>query len=164
MGSASTTVISTIRVPRDWFFFWFLSVDVPKIMHGYAILPGVVATRNQTGPIYEPGNSRELLFSDGSSAFEEILSSEPPKSLDYRVSRITSIFRHLVRDGRARITFDPSPAGGTVVQWHYTFYGHNWAASLLLKPMVAVFWSGFLRSTLARARDLAEAEAPRQSP
>jgi len=163
MKTASTTVVTTIRAPRDWFFYWFVSVDLSKIMHPYAILPAVVATRDQTGPMHQAGSSRVIQFSDGSRAVEEIISCDPPSRVDYRVGQLTSMFRYLVKEGRAQIRFDPSPTGGTAVEWQYTFYGRNWVAALLLKPLVSVFWKGFLRSALLRARQLAEAEAPSQS-
>jgi len=164
MNGASTTVIATIQAPRAWFFYWFLSVDLSRIMHRYAILPGVVSTGNQTGPMDQAGSSRVIQFSDGSSAVEEIMSSDPPSRINYRISQVTSMFRVLVREGRAQISFDQSPTGGTSVEWRYTFYGHNWAATLLLKPLIATLWRGFLQSTLSRARQLAESEAPSPSP
>lgn len=160
MHSASTTVVTTIRAPRDWFFYWFTSVDLAKIMHRYVFLPGVVATRKETGPMHQAGVTREILFSDGTSAVEEITSSDPPSSVNYRVSQLTSMFRVLVKEGRAQITFHEESASATTVEWSYTFYGHSWAASLLLQPLVSLFWRGFLQSTLSRARHLAEAEAP----
>jgi hypothetical protein len=159
MESASTTVVITIHAPRDWFFYWFTSVDLAKIMHRFAILPGVVTTRKQTGPMHEAGARREILFSDGTTAVEEITSSDPPRTVNYRVGQLTSMFRHLVKEGRAQITFHAESPGATLVEWHYTFYGHNWAASLLLRPLVSIFWGGFLQSTLSRAKVLAEAEA-----
>lgn len=159
MTGASTIVTMTIRVPRERFFYWLLSVDLSKIMHRYAILPGVVTTRNQTGPMHEVGASRQIVFTDGSTAVEEIIASDPPRMLDYRVVQLTSPFRHLVREGRPQIIYREVSEGVTEMEWRYTFYGHNWAATLLLKPLVWTFWRGFLRSTLVRAKALAEAEA-----
>jgi len=163
MESVSTTAVTTVHAPRDWFFYWFMSADLAKIMHRYAILPGVVATRKQTGPMHQVGVTREIVFSDGTTAVEEITSSEPPEVVNYRVGQLTSMFRHLVKEGRAQLAFRAEAPGTTTVEWRYTFYGHNWAASLLLLPLVPLFWRGFLQSTLSRARYLAEAEAPRPS-
>ncbi|MBN1400660.1 MAG: SRPBCC family protein [Anaerolineae bacterium] len=160
MASVSTTVATTIRAPRAWFFYWFLSVDLSRIMHRYAMLPGVAATRNQTGPMHQVGARRDIVFSDGTTAVEEVTSSDPPRSVAYRVGGLTSAFRHLVREGRGQITFGDGPAEATSVEWRYTFYGRNWAASLLLVPLVSIFWRGFLQATLSRAKSLAEAEAP----
>lgn len=158
MKGASTVVTATVNAPRALFYYWFLSVDPAKILRRYAILPSIAAARNQTGPLYLPGTTREFLFSDGTTAFEEILGSDPPSRVDYRVGRLTSMFRHLIREGRAQITFREQPQGGTHVEWRYTFYGRNRAASLLLRPMVAVLWRGFIRAALLRAKRLAESE------
>jgi hypothetical protein len=158
VNEASTSVAVNVRVPRERFFYWFLSADLPKIMQAYAILPGVASTRNQTGPMHQVGVSRQILFVDGTSAVEEITGSDPPRSLDYRVHTLTSPFHYLVRDGTARIVFSASAPQETTVEWRYTFQGHNWLAALILRPLVSFFWRGFLRATFLRAKQLAEAD------
>lgn len=158
MKGASTVVAAEVNAPRERFFYWFLSINPAKIFHRYAILPAVVAAKGQTGPMHRTGAARELQLSDGTTAFEEILGSDPPRRVDYRVSRLTGVFRHLVEEGRAQITFGRAPDGGTSVAWRYKFYGRNWAASLLLRPVVSWFWRGFIRSALLRAKRLAESE------
>jgi len=164
VDGASTTAVITIAVPRDWFFWWFLSVDLSKIMHRYGVLPSVVATRGQTGPMHVAGSSRVIQFSDGSTAVEEVTSCDPPRKVIYRVRELTSMFRHLVTEGRGEITFQESPTGGTAVEWRYTFAGRNLAATLLLRPLVSSIWRGYMRSALSRAKHLAEAEVPSRSP
>jgi hypothetical protein len=158
MKGASTIVTTTIDASRERVFYWFSSADPSRFEHRYGIMPGVVGIRNQTGPMHEPRSTREVLLSDGSTAFEEIESSDPPKSVRYRVSKLTSAFRYLVREGNAQISFRELPSGGTLVEWRYTFIGHNWLASLILQPLVRLFWRGFMNSALSRARRLAEVE------
>jgi hypothetical protein len=160
MNSASTTVVTTIRAPRDWFFYWFTSIDLPRIMHRYLLLPAVTAISDQTGPMDRVGSKRVIQFSDGSTAIEEITRSDPPNKIHYRVGELTSMFRHLVKEGRANITFHQNRPSETTVEWQYTFYGHNWFATLLLQPLISIFWKGFMRSALIRAQQLAEQEAP----
>jgi hypothetical protein len=160
VNAASTSVALNVHVPRERFFYWFLSADLPKIMRSYAILPGVASTRNQTGPMYQVGVTRQLLFLDGTSAVEEITDSDPPRSLGYRVYGLTSAFHYLVRDGTAQILFRESSPQETTVEWRYAFQGHSWLAALILPPLVSSFWRGFLRATLLRAKHLAEADAP----
>jgi len=147
-----------VNVPRERFFYWFLSVELEKIMHSYAILPGVSSTRNQTGLMHQVGASREIVFTDGSSAIEKILSSDPPGIINYRVYNLTSIFRYLVRDGDAQFTLHEQSPNETIVDWRYTFYGHNRLAQLILQPLVSTMWRGFMRATLSRAKLLAEVE------
>jgi hypothetical protein len=156
MNGASTTVSTTINIPRDQFFYWFLSVDPPKFLHRYAILPAVVEARNQTGPMYVPGSTREFVFSDGTTASEEIVGSDPPKSVHYRIFNLTSIFRYLVREGNASFDFDELQSGGTQIEWRYTFTGHNWLANLILQPLVSILWRGFMQSALSRAKQISK--------
>jgi len=157
-NGASAIVVSSVKVPRSRFFYWFLSVDLHKIMHRYAILPAVIATSDQTGPMDKAGSKRVIRFSDGSSAVEQILESDPPNRIVYRVGELTSLFRYLVKEGRAQILFHQTAPRETTVEWRYIFYGRNWLASLLLKPLVSILWRGFMRSALLRARRLAEHE------
>ena len=164
MEGPSTTVVITIRAPRDWFFGWFLAVGLSKIMRRYGLLPSVVATRDQTGPMHVAGSSRVIQFSDGSTAFEQVTSCDPPREVIYRVGQLTSMFRYLVREARGQIAFRERPTGGTDVEWRYTFAGCSSAATLLLRPLVSTMWRGYMRRALSRAKHLAEAEAPSHGP
>jgi hypothetical protein len=154
----STSTAVNVHMPREQFFYWFLSVDLPSIMHGYAVLPGVASTRGQTGPMHQVGATRQIVFVDGTSAIEEITHSDAPRSLNYRVHSLTSAFRILVRDGEARLTFKQPSPGETAIEWHYTFHGHSRLGEFVLRPLVALFWRGFMRGTLTRAKRQAEAQ------
>ncbi len=155
MKGVSTNVEITVNIPRERFFYWFMSVDPSKFFGKYAILPGIVESKDQTGPMHLPGSSRQFIFSDGTSAYEQIVSSNPPKNIQYRVFNLTSMFRHLVREGNASFTFTELPSGGTHIEWRYTFTGHNWLAELILQPLVPILWRGYLRSALEQAKTLA---------
>lgn len=74
------------------------------------------------------------------------------------------VFRFLVREAQAQFTYQPDPDGGMIVTWRYTLFAHNRAARLLLEPMVAIFWRGFMSGALRRARQLAQAEWLAQAP
>ncbi len=158
MKGVSTSVDTRTTIPRERFFYWFLSADPSKIFHRYAILPGIVESRNQTGPMHVAGSSRQFIFSDGTSANEEIVSSDPPKVFHYRIFNLTSMFRYLVREGNASFTFTNVPSGGTHIEWRYTFTGHNWLAELILQPLVSTLWRGYMRSALERAKNLSQIE------
>lgn len=163
LQGVSTSTAVKVNMPREQFFYWFLSVDLPRIMHGYMILPGVASTQGQTGPMHQVGVTRQIVFLDGTSATEEIVQSDPPSSLSYRVHSLTSPFRLLVRHGEARLAFNQPSPSETAVEWRYTFHGHSRLAELILRPLVALFWRGFLRATLLRAKHLAEAEGKSSS-
>jgi hypothetical protein len=161
MKGASASVVMHIEVPRDAFFWWFLAVDLSRIMHRYAILPAVVATTDQTGPMHQPGSRRVVRFTDGTSAVEEVTSCDPPSVIDYRIRDLTSGFRHLVSHGLATIHFGDSASRGVLVHWRYTYIGRNLPATLLLQLLVPTIWRGFMLSSLRRAKIIAEVEAAR---
>jgi hypothetical protein len=156
MNIASTKVSVTIRRDRERFFYWFMAIDPPKFLHSYLIIPGVVEVRNQSDPMQIPGSVRELVLSDGTSTIEEILTSDPPKSIHYRITDLTNIFRYLVKEGKASFTFTELNSGETQIDWQYAFIGHSPIAALILKPLVSTFWRGYMQSALTRAIQLAE--------
>jgi len=158
MNIASTKASVTIGRDRDQFFFWFMSIDPPLFLHRYLIIPGVVGVRNQSGPMHIPGSARELVLSDGTSTREEILTSDPPKSIHYRITDLTNIFRYLVHEGKADFSFTELTTGETQVDWQYAFIGHNSIAALILKPLVSFFWRGYMQSALTKVKQLAEGD------
>jgi hypothetical protein len=158
--SVSATVCEVVHARRDRFFHWFLGVDLSRIMGSYAILPAVVGSRDQTGPMDRAGSRRVVQFSDGSTAVEQVIDCDAPDVITYCVSDLTSVFQHLVREGRAQIKFRQAEDDVALVEWRSTFYGRNWPAGVLLRPLVLVFWRGYLRSALSKAKYRAEAELP----
>lgn len=163
MDPVSTKVSAEIEMPRDRFFYWFTSVDLPKVMDRYGPLPGVVGIQDQTGPMHVPGSSRVLLLSDGTTAIEEVISCDPPKEVEYRLYQLTSFFRHLVAEARGEIGFGETRDGGTSVEWRYSFFGRNLAATLVLQILIPLLWNGFMQAALTRSKYLAEAEALNRS-
>ena len=163
MNPVSTKVSAEIEVPRDRFFYWFTSVDLPKVMHRYGPLSGVVGIRDQTGPMHVPGSSRVLLLSDGTTAIEEVIGCDPPKEVVYRLYQLTSFFRYLVAEARGEIGFSETRNGGTSVEWRYSFFGRNPVATLVLQILIPLLWNGFMQAALTRCKYLAEAEARNRS-
>jgi hypothetical protein len=158
MNPVSTMVSAEIDVGRDWFFYWFTAIDLTRVMHKYGPLPGVVGVKDQTGPMHLPGSSRVLLLSDGTTATEQVISCDSPRQVDYRLYQLTGLFRRFVDEAGGQIRFSETPAAGTRVEWRYSFFGRNWATTLVLKMLIPVFWRGFMRSALARSLQLAEEE------
>lgn len=164
LKNASTTVTINVAAPREWFFYRFFAIDVPGVMHRYGIVPGVVDVTDQTGPMHLVGSSRVIHFDDGGTAFEEILDSNPPHQVRYRLYKMTNLFRFLVREGRAHVIHTEDQLGGTKVEYSYAFYGHNWLATLVLKPLVAIFMKGYLGKALERIKQIAETEIQEKLP
>ena len=158
VDSASTKVTADIEVPRDWFFYWFTSVDLSRVMHGHGPLPAVTGIRDQTGLMHIPGSSRMLLLSDGSTAIEQTISCDPPNEVIYRLYKLTSFFRFIVSEAQGKIYFGEIGNIGTSVEWQYTFFGRSLVSTLLLKILIPLLWKGFMQSALTESKRLAEAE------
>lgn len=161
MDPVSTTVSVEVAAPQDWFFYWFLSVDLDKIMPGFGLIPGVVAVEDQTGPMYVPGSSRRLRLTDGTTAMEQATSCEPPREVRYRLYELTNLFRHLVAEAHAAIWFREVQEDRTRVEWQYSFYGRSLVSTLLLGLIIPLQYKGFMQSALDRSKRLAEEQAPR---
>lgn len=159
MDSVSTKVSAEIGAPCDWFFYWFLSVDLAKIMPAYGLIPGVVGVEEQTGPMHVIGSSRRLRLTDGTTAVEQVTSCEPPREVQYRLYELTNLFRHLVAEARAEIRFREFQEDYTRVEWQYTFFGRSPVAALVLKLLIPLQYKGFMQSALDRSKRLAEEQA-----
>jgi hypothetical protein len=159
VDSVSTKVSAEIAVPREWFFYWFLSVDLAKIMPAYGLIPGVVGVEDQTGPMHVIGSSRRLRLSDGTTAREQVTSCEPPQVVQYRLCELTNLFRHLVADARGEIWFREIQEDHTRVEWQYAFFGRSLAAALVLKLLIPLQYKGFMQTALDRSKRLAEEQA-----
>lgn len=146
-----------IKLPHQKLFELFFTLDLRDIMKGYAFLPRVVGIREQSGKWSIPGSTRITMLSDGSTAFEEVTACEAPRFFSYRIRNFTNIFRHLVSEARGEWVFaEADSSNATSVQWVYTFYLKNWFATVLLLPILTVFWRRYMRRTLTIIKKLAE--------
>jgi len=159
MEPVSTKVSIDIKTPLEWFFYWFTSMDISRVMHRYWLLPGVTGTKDQTGPMHLAGSSRVLLLSDGTTTNEEIISSNPPNEVIYQILGIENSFRYLVSKAKGELRFREVKAGITNVEWRYSYYGLNRVSTFVLKILIPIFWRGFMRSALNRTKRIAEEEA-----
>jgi hypothetical protein len=159
MDAVSTIVSVEVAAPRDWFFYWFLSVDLTKIMPRHGLIPGIVGVEDQTGPMHVPGSSRRLRLTDGTTAIEQTTSCEPPREVQYRLYELTNLFRHLVAEAHAEIRFGEIQEDRTRVEWQYTFFGRNLVSILVLKLLIPFQYKGFMQSALDRSKRLVEEEA-----
>src|ERR1700712_3774746 len=97
------------------------------------LLPAVVEVRNQTGKWDAPGQTRQLMLSDGGWVVEHTTNVEPYGFFAYNLTDFQKIFGKLVWMARAEWTFTEVD-GGTNIHWSYTFFPKN-AGS---KPVLAI--------------------------
>jgi hypothetical protein len=149
MPVVATTVTRRIAEPRDAVFARFIPIRLEDILHRFGPVPAVVGTSGQTGPWDVVGSSRTVHLSDGSTAHERVTACETPRYFAYTVSDVTSPIRVLTREARGQWWFDAA-GDATEVRWTYAFEARSAATALLLRPIVALAWRGFMRAALDR--------------
>lgn len=160
MLSTAATVTTTIKASGEKTFLHIVPIDLASIFTGYGPLPSIRETLKETGPWDAAGQSRTVVFSDGSSASETLTSYEYPSRFAYRITDFTGVLRFLAIEARGEWWFE-SVAGGnaTSVRWRYEFISR----SAILKPLVSLFtrslWRGYMGKALRLSRAQVEAQA-----
>lgn len=125
-------------------FDFLVAEDVlPKILTGYGMVPGVVATSDVSGPWDRPGSHRIVHLADGSTAREGVTAYERPGYFAYRVSDPSFALKHLMAEARGQFWFAPAERG-TDVRWTYTFRARNRLAKIPLTLFVKSQWRGYM--------------------
>ncbi|HMB56039.1 MAG TPA: SRPBCC family protein [Arenimonas sp.] len=148
----------TAKAPVDLVFKVIVAMDVSLFLTGYGWLPAATHVSRQTGPWSVPGSTRTAHFSDGNSAFEELLVAEAPTYLRYRISRFTSFMRFLASEIQGEWRF-VGEQGGTRITWLYSFTPRSTLAALVLRRLMRGSWLLYMRQSLDRAARYAEANA-----
>ncbi len=154
-ASAAATVIATVEASRETTFLHIVPIALTSIFTGYGPLPSVTQTLNQTGPWDAAGRTRNVVFSDGSSARETLTSYEYPKRFAYRITEFTGVLRLLASEARGEWWFEDVPGrAATSVRWRYEFISR----SALLKPLISLFTRTLWRGYMAKALRLSKAQ------
>lgn len=147
----SAAVETVVQGGLEAVFDFLTAEDVlPKVLPGYGVLPGVVGTRDLTGPWDTPGSTRTVLLADGSNAREEVLAFERPRCFRYRIDRFSFALRHFATHGEGQFRFEEVVPGRTRVKWQYTFHAKNAPSALLLNLLVKTQWIAYMRVCMAR--------------
>jgi hypothetical protein len=110
------------------------------------LLPAVVEVRNQTGAWDAPGQTRQLMLSDGGWVIEHTMNVEPNAFFAYNLTDFQKLFGKLVEHARAEWTFT-AVEGGTNIRWKYTFFP-NKGAGPVLGAIVKLLWGPYMRRVL----------------
>jgi hypothetical protein len=111
------------------------------------LLPAVLEVRDQTGKWDAPGQTRQLMLSDGGWVVEHTTNVEPYGFFAYNLTDFQKIFGKLVWMARAEWTFT-EVAGGTNIRWSYTFYPKNAGAKPVLALIVKLLWGPYMHKVL----------------
>jgi hypothetical protein len=130
-------------------------------------LPGVVEVRDQTGNWDRPGQTRQLMLSDGGWVVEHTMNVEPYSFFAYNLTDFQKIFGVLVEHARAEWTFT-EVSGGTNIHWSYTFFPKSRAAVPVLALIIKLLWGPYMKKVLpgigAEVNRQAQAAASTQEP
>ncbi|RPE77579.1 MULTISPECIES: SRPBCC family protein [unclassified Frondihabitans] len=110
------------------------------------LLPAVVEVRDQTGGWDAPGQTRQLMLSDGGSVVEHTVLVDRPGKFVYELSDFQKLFGVLVSGARAEWEYSEVP-GGTRIDWTYTFFARP-RAGLVLRGIVSLLWGPYMRRVL----------------
>jgi hypothetical protein len=113
------------------------------------LLPAVTEVRNQTGKWDVPGQTRQLMLSDGGWVVEQTTNVEPFGFFAYNLTEFQKIFGQLVDHARAEWTFSEVEAG-TRIDWKYTFFPKSAGARPVLASIVKLLWGPYMKKVLPR--------------
>ena len=113
----------------------------------FGLLPAVLEVRNQTGKWDAPGQSRQLMLSDGGWVVETTTDVTPVSFLAYELTDFQKVFGKLVHHARTEWTFTEVPEG-TNIHWTYTFFPKSAAARPVLAVIVRLLWAPYMKKVL----------------
>ena len=156
--SADITVPVTVQTrtdlsPEDAFRV-IVPVDLSLVFKGWGPFPGVRGANNQTGAWDAPGQSRNPVLSDGTTAFERLTEYTAPHSFAYEITDFTNALKGLVSGVREEWTFTPDGAG-TLIRWTYEFKPLP-GRRILLKTIVAPLWRRYMIEAIEGSAKTAE--------
>jgi hypothetical protein len=162
MAAVSTTVVSTIAVPRAPFWTWLVPgvfySELETVLRDAAFLPGVSKTTDTTGPWDKAGSTRIVHLTDNTSVRETVTTATGPDYFAYRLTEFTSrMVGSLVKEARGQWWFTDSGTG-TRAKWTYTAVAKNPLAFLLLYPVIKIMWNRYMKAAMTVTRQRAEAE------
>lgn len=167
MAKVSTTVESSIAVPRAEFFTWLVpgvfSTQLETVLRDAASLPGVKNTTGTTGPWDVPGSTRIVNLTDGTSCRETVQQATAPDYFAYRLTEFSSPpVAKLVKEAGGQWWFTDE-GGGTHAKWTYTAEGKNDLSMIVLTPIIRILWHQYMTEALERIKARAEAEVGKGS-
>src|ERR1700758_1377102 len=153
MSVATSLVVDQSRVvpiPAEEAFSRTLPAPLPNLFRRWhGPIPPVKGVREQTGAWDAAGQTRTVLLAGGASMREELPGVDPPRSFDYRLTKINGPMALLVDHVVGEWIFAPA-AGGTEITWRWDIYPRSPLTSWAL-PLFGRIWQGYARQAL---RDL----------
>src|SRR5665213_2711302 len=118
MSTRGSTAIAELTAKASRNQTWGTATPLTPV--GYyprsGLLPAVLEVRDQTGKWDRPGQTRQLMLSDGGWVIEHTTNVEPYAFFAYNLTDFQKIFGKLVDHARAEWTFSEVP-DGTAILW-----------------------------------------------
>lgn len=151
MSSRGTTAHASLVASASRTQTWNSATPLTPV--GYypksGLLPGVVEVRDQTGNWDAPGQTRQLMLSDGGWVIEHTTNVEPYGFFAYNLTDFQKLFKSLVDHARAEWTFTEVD-GGTNIHWSYTFFPRSAAAKPVLALIIKLLWGPYMKKVLPK--------------
>jgi Polyketide cyclase / dehydrase and lipid transport len=151
MSTRGSTAIAELTAKASRKQTWDTATPLTPV--GYypksGLLPGVIEVRDQTGNWDRPGQTRQLMLSDGGWVIEQTTNVEPYGFFAYNLTDFQKIFKRLVDHARAEWTFT-EVEGGTTIHWSYTFFPLNSVARPILALIISLLWGPYMKKVLPR--------------
>jgi hypothetical protein len=155
MASASHTVSRELSVSSATTFDVVVAEDVlPKVLRRWGPIPGVLGTRDLTGPWDTPGSERTVMLGDGNTARERVLVWERPWRFEYRVDKITAPLGRLVDHAIGSWVFADT-ARGSRFDWTYSFRARGQVSAALLIALAHTAWARYMEQCADLSVELA---------
>jgi Polyketide cyclase / dehydrase and lipid transport len=149
MSSRGSTAVVELVAAAPRTQTWTIATPLTPV--GYypksGLLPAVLEVRDQTGKWDAPGQTRQLMLSDGGWVIEHTMNVEPFGFFAYNLTDFQKIFGKLVHHARAEWTFTDVP-GGTNIRWSYTFFPKSSLAKPVLAAIVNTLWGPYMKKVL----------------
>jgi len=143
----ATTVTASVPTDLATTFQHLTGMDVPAVFRGAGPLPAVTAVRQQTGDWDAVGQTRTIVLSDQSSAFETLDLYQFPHTFGYTVTNYTSVLRLLVTKGVATWQCTSTP-DGTLISWQYAYHTRSVLAVPVVWLLMVLFWKKYMRAAV----------------
>jgi hypothetical protein len=149
MSTRGSTAIAELTAKASCTQTWNTATPLTPV--GYypksGLLPGVAEVRDQTGNWDKPGQTRQLILSDGGWVIEHTTNVEPYGFFAYNLTDFQKVFKRLVDHARAEWTFT-EVEGGTTIHLAYTFFPLNAGARPVLALIVKLLWGRYMKKVL----------------
>lgn len=148
MAGSSATVDGVAKASLERTFDIATPLTPVGFYPKFGPLPATIEVRDQTGNWDAPGQTRQLILSDGGYVIEHLRVVERPSRIGYELSDFQKLFGRLVSGASAEWEFT-AVSGGTRIRWTYTFHPFpKPVARLLVGAIVKLFWGPYMKKVL----------------